>query len=119
MGDQPVARPLPAHRTAQTQNKCTQTFMPQEGFESTIPVFKRAKTVHVLGRAATVTGRIYLVPFANVSRMIKSRRIGRSGHINNMLEKTNIFRISIGKLKGNVLSGDLKDIKTREFTRYR
>jgi hypothetical protein len=27
-GDQPVARPLPAHRTAQTQNKGTQTSMP-------------------------------------------------------------------------------------------
>jgi hypothetical protein len=27
-GDQPVARPLLTHRTTQTQNKCTQTFMP-------------------------------------------------------------------------------------------
>jgi hypothetical protein len=35
-GDQPVARPLPIHRTAQTQNKRTQ---PQVGFEPTIPVF--------------------------------------------------------------------------------
>jgi hypothetical protein len=26
-GDQPVARPLPTHRTTQTQNKCTQTSM--------------------------------------------------------------------------------------------
>jgi hypothetical protein len=31
-GDQPVARPLPTHRTAQTQNKRTQTFMPRVGF---------------------------------------------------------------------------------------
>jgi hypothetical protein len=31
MGDQPVGRPLPAHRTAQTQNKRTQTSMPQVG----------------------------------------------------------------------------------------
>jgi hypothetical protein len=30
--------------------------MPQVGFEPTIPVFVRAKTVHVLERAATVTG---------------------------------------------------------------
>jgi hypothetical protein len=36
MGDQPVTRPLHAHRTAQTQ-KCTQTSMPQVGFEPTIP----------------------------------------------------------------------------------
>jgi hypothetical protein len=39
MGDQPVARPLPAHGTAQTQNKRTKTSMPQVGYEPTIPVF--------------------------------------------------------------------------------
>jgi hypothetical protein len=52
MGDQPVARPLPI----QTQNKHRQTSMPWVGFEPTIPVFERAKTVHALDRAATVTG---------------------------------------------------------------
>jgi hypothetical protein len=57
-GDQPVARPLPAHRTAQTQNKRTQTSMPWVGFEPTIPVFERAKAVHVLDREATVIGMI-------------------------------------------------------------
>jgi hypothetical protein len=55
-GDQPVARPPHAHRTAQTQNKHTQTYMPQVGFEPTIPVFERAKTVHALDRAATEIG---------------------------------------------------------------
>jgi hypothetical protein len=55
-GDQPVARPLPTHRTAQTQNKGTQTSMPQVGFEPTIPVFGRAKTVRALERAANVIG---------------------------------------------------------------
>jgi hypothetical protein len=50
-GDQPV------HRTAQTQNKRTQTSMPQVGFEPMIPVFDRAKIVHVLDRAATVIGK--------------------------------------------------------------
>jgi hypothetical protein len=39
-GDQPVARPLHIHRT--------QTSMPEVGFEPTIPVFERAKTVHAL-----------------------------------------------------------------------
>jgi hypothetical protein len=58
MGNQPVARPLPTHRTTQTQNKRTQTSMPQVGFEPTIPVFEWAKTVHVLDRAATVIGII-------------------------------------------------------------
>jgi hypothetical protein len=54
MGDQPVARPLPTHRTTQTQNKCTQTSMPGVRFEPMIPVFKQAKTVHALDHAATV-----------------------------------------------------------------
>jgi hypothetical protein len=30
--------------------------MPLEGFESTIPVFKRAKTFHALDHSANVTG---------------------------------------------------------------
>jgi hypothetical protein len=57
MGDQPVARPLPEHRTTQTQNKRTQISMPWVGFEPTIPASEREKTVHALDRAATVTGR--------------------------------------------------------------
>jgi hypothetical protein len=40
------------------QNKRTQTSMPQVGFESTIPVFDRAKKIHALDRAATVIGAI-------------------------------------------------------------
>jgi hypothetical protein len=55
-GDQPVSWPLPAHRTAQTQNKCTYRSMPQVGFEPNIPVFERAKTVQAFDRAATVFG---------------------------------------------------------------
>jgi hypothetical protein len=34
----------------------TQTYMPRVGFEPIIPVFERAKTVHAIDRAATVTG---------------------------------------------------------------
>jgi hypothetical protein len=55
-GDEPNARPLPAHRRTQTQNKRTQISMLRVGFEATIPVFERAKTVHTLDRAATVIG---------------------------------------------------------------
>jgi hypothetical protein len=55
-GDQRVARPLPTHRTTQTQNKRTQISVPRVGFEPTIPVFERAKTVHALARTATVIG---------------------------------------------------------------
>jgi hypothetical protein len=49
--DQPVARPLPTHRTTQTQ-----TSMSQVGFELTIPLFERAKTVHAIDHAATAIG---------------------------------------------------------------
>jgi hypothetical protein len=57
-GDQPVARPLPTHRTTQTQNKRTHTSMPRVGFKPTITVFERAKTVLALDRAATVIGTL-------------------------------------------------------------
>jgi hypothetical protein len=59
-GDQPVARPLPTDRTTQTQNKRIQTSMPRVGFETTIPVFERPKTVHALDCAATVVGHCWL-----------------------------------------------------------
>jgi hypothetical protein len=36
--------------------------MPQVGFEPTIPVFERAKTVHALDRTATVIGEIKNMP---------------------------------------------------------
>jgi hypothetical protein len=32
------------------------------GFEPTIPASEPAKTVHVLDRSATVTGRLHLIP---------------------------------------------------------
>jgi hypothetical protein len=45
----------------------TQTSMPRVGFEPVILVFKRAKTVHALDRAATVLGKEHFY-------MTKSRR---------------------------------------------
>jgi hypothetical protein len=63
MRDQPVARPLPEHRIAQTQSKRTQTSMPQVGFEPTIPVFERAKTIHALDPAAIVIGNLIYTKF--------------------------------------------------------
>jgi hypothetical protein len=57
-GNQPVARPLPAHTTAQTQIKRTQISMPQMGFEPTFPAFERAKTVHASDHAVTVIGQL-------------------------------------------------------------
>jgi hypothetical protein len=61
---QPVARPLPAQRIAQIQNKRTQTSMPQVGFVSTISLFERARTDQ--DRAATVIGNTSLHFAANV-----------------------------------------------------
>jgi hypothetical protein len=57
-GDRPVARPLPTHRTIQTQNKRTETSMPWVGFETTIPAFERAKRVHASDSGATVISLI-------------------------------------------------------------
>jgi hypothetical protein len=48
MSDQLVARPLPARRTTQTQNKRIQISVPPVGFKPRFPVFERAKTVYVL-----------------------------------------------------------------------
>jgi hypothetical protein len=44
------------HRTAQTENKSTQTSMSYVGFEPTIPMFELAKTVYPLDFPVTVTG---------------------------------------------------------------
>jgi hypothetical protein len=65
-----VARPLPKHRTTQTQNKhIHQTSMPCVEFELTIPASELAKTVQVLDRSATVTGHNYILPSSNLSRI--------------------------------------------------
>jgi hypothetical protein len=56
-GDQPVAIPLPILRRTRALNKRLQTSMPWVGFELTIPVFERAKTIHALDRAAHITLR--------------------------------------------------------------
>jgi hypothetical protein len=56
MSDQPVARPLPKHRT-QTQNKRTHKYpCLTVGFEPTIPALEREKTIRALNGAATVFG---------------------------------------------------------------
>jgi hypothetical protein len=43
-------------RSTQTKNKRTQTSIPRGEFEPTIPVFERVKTIHTLGRSATLIG---------------------------------------------------------------
>jgi hypothetical protein len=58
--DQAVARPLPTHKTRQTQNKLTHKHpYLWAGSEPTISAFEQAKTFHALDRAATVIGYIY------------------------------------------------------------
>jgi hypothetical protein len=51
-----VIIPSQGRYLTQTQNKRTQTSMSLVGTEPMIPAFERAKTVHALDRAATVTG---------------------------------------------------------------
>jgi hypothetical protein len=64
-GDQPVASPLPRNRTAQMQNKRTQISMPEVGFKPIIPVFERAKTVHLRpsGYCDRLCNKIYIFQF--------------------------------------------------------
>jgi hypothetical protein len=63
--DQPISRRLPTHRRAQTQNKCTHTFMSRMDIEPTTPVFEREKTVLALDRTTTVISicNLYLRKF--------------------------------------------------------
>jgi hypothetical protein len=44
------------HNSTNTEKTHTQTSIPSVGFEHTISVFEREKTVHALDRAATVIG---------------------------------------------------------------
>jgi hypothetical protein len=59
--DQPVAKPY-LHTEQHKQNKHTQTSIPRVGFEPTAPVYELENTVHTLGHAVTVIGKIYLLP---------------------------------------------------------
>jgi hypothetical protein len=45
--------------------------MPRVGFEPTTPVFERAKMVHVLDGAATVTGRFKTISISNKGHFTK------------------------------------------------
>jgi hypothetical protein len=51
-----------------TQNKRRQTSMPQVGFEPTIPVFKRVKTVHALDHTAAVIGSYHIYNYKSLKQ---------------------------------------------------
>jgi hypothetical protein len=55
--DQPLARPLPIHRTTQTQNNAHRHPYLEWDSKPTISALKRVKTVHALGCVATKIGR--------------------------------------------------------------
>jgi hypothetical protein len=54
-GDQPIARPLPTHRTTQTQKKSRHPCLKWDSNPQS-QCLRGAKTVHVLDRADTVVG---------------------------------------------------------------
>jgi hypothetical protein len=58
-GDQLVARPLPKHRTTQTQKNAEthETSTSRTGFEPAITASELSKTVHASDRSATETGK--------------------------------------------------------------
>jgi hypothetical protein len=67
-----VVSPLQGRYLAQTQNKHKQTSMPRVGFESTIPAFERAKTVHALDRAGDS-------PILAIRTLLKAILVVRTG----------------------------------------
>jgi hypothetical protein len=71
--DQPVARPIPTRKTAQTQIKRTQASMPREGLEPTIPVFEQEKTVYALYCVVTVIGALYISLVSKLSSLLSLR----------------------------------------------
>jgi hypothetical protein len=85
MEDQPVVRPLPVHRAAETQNKRTQTSMSRMGFDLTIPVFERAKTVHTLDGTATLIG-LHKTSF--LKQQIVSYRLSYSSLLSSLFPPT-------------------------------
>jgi hypothetical protein len=99
--DQLVARPLPKHRTTQTQNKRRQTFMPWVGLEPTIPASEQAKTVHASDSAATVTGK---VANKTVSKQIMKTWRGRQNSLTFFCQG----RIHLKDYSSCLLSGDNK-----------
>jgi hypothetical protein len=62
-GDQPVAKPLPAHTEQHKQNKRTQTSMAPVGLEPMIPVFERPKTVYAFSRHGQCDRLVYILSF--------------------------------------------------------
>jgi hypothetical protein len=114
-GVQPVARPPRTRRTTQTQNKRTQTSMPQVGFEPTIPVFKRAKTVHALDREVSMKGEVcnYSIRVQNKHRILTFLKSNhyiqwflslREEHRLKVTENT-ILRVSSGPVREDVTGG--------------
>jgi hypothetical protein len=76
MSDQLITRPLPKHRTTQTQNKhihTHQTSMPWVGFKSTILASEQAKTVHALVHLATMTSPKVYIFFRPLAPTLKHR----------------------------------------------
>jgi hypothetical protein len=41
----------------------------------------------------------------SIARVIKSRRIGRAGHVARMGERRGVYRVLVGKLEGNIPLG--------------
>jgi hypothetical protein len=63
-GNQSHAKPLPTHRTTQTQNKHADIHA-SSGMKLITPVFERTKTIQASDKAATVVGETEAHPFHN------------------------------------------------------
>jgi hypothetical protein len=74
--------------------------MPLVGFEPKTPVFERAKTVHALGRAATVIGMWFYSVVHNYFRYITSEKIINSHKIARTMGQVMCFVNNVRKISG-------------------
>jgi hypothetical protein len=98
-GDQPVAKPLPIHKSTKAENKHIQTSMLRVGFEPTSQVFFWVKTFHALEHAAIVIGRhhfahvyvyismyVYVCIYTYMHTYIERGRVSRNTRHNYRIE---------------------------------
>jgi hypothetical protein len=102
MGDQPDSRPLPIQDNATYKN--ADTSIPRAGFEPTILVFMRPKTVRATDGAATGTGTQNFIQHCSlmVTPHTKTKLLGvisADFEVTKLLIRTSGFIIYWGKLR--------------------
>jgi hypothetical protein len=88
MRDQPVARPLPTHRTTQTQKIVSRDIHALSRIRTTIPAFEQMKKLHALDRASTV--KTVCSPCINQKNIFKEKSL-RDSIVNRILPNLKVM----------------------------